>query len=197
MIRGRRKQLYGVGKRLGIAPVGTGSSRAFEYTTWANMLKRCYSEIDQRTNPTYKDKSVSETWLLYENFYDWCCNVQYKERGWQLDKDLLLKGNKVYGPDVCVFLPPRLNGLILSCQGSRGDLPIGVHFDKSRMKYKATCQNEFDKQSQKRFFTIEETFAWYKAEKERVIKVVAERYKDRIDPRAYEALMNFQVEITD
>ena len=197
MPKGTHKQIYGIATRLGIAPVGGRDKRAFEYTTWANMLKRCYSEKELTINPSYEDKSVCKDWLLYENFYDWCISVRYKEKGWQLDKDLLVKGNKVYGPETCVFLPPRINGLILKCDKSRGDLPVGVHFDKNRLKYKATCQNEFDKQSQKRFFTIEETFNWYKGEKERVIKAVADRYKDVIDPRAYEALINYTVEITD
>lgn len=197
MPKGTHKQIYGVATRLGTAPVGGRHTRAFEYTTWANMLKRCYNEKELTINPSYEDKLVCKDWLLYENFYDWCISVEYKEKGWQLDKDLLVKGNKVYGPEACVFLPPRINGLILKCDKSRGNLPVGVHFDKSRQKFKATCQNEFDKQSQKRFFTIEETFNWYKDEKERVIKVVAERYKDVIDPRAYKALINYTVEITD
>ena len=197
MPKGQHKQLYGIATRLGIAPVGSQSNRAFEYTTWANMLKRCYSDKELTINPSYNDKSVCKDWLLYENFYDWCKSVEYKEKGWQLDKDLLVKGNKEYGPEVCVFLPPRLNGVILKCDSSRGDLPVGVHFDKSRQKYKVTCQNEFDKQWQKRFFGLEEAFSAYKNEKERVLKVVAERYKDKIDPRVYQALINYQVEITD
>lgn len=199
MPKGVRNQLYGVATRLGIAPVvyRDNKRRVFEYTTWANMLKRCYCEKELIANPSYSDKSVCHDWLLYENFYSWCRDVEYKKTGWHLDKDLLIKGNKVYSPDVCVFLPPRLNGLILKCDKLRGDLPVGVHFDKSRLKYKATCQNEFGGQSQKRFFTVEETFNWYKQEKERIIKVLADQYKEVIDPRAYDALMSYTVEITD
>ena len=197
MPSGIRGKLYGIASRLGDAPVGKGKDRAFEYTTWANMLKRCYSEKDLVDNPSYRDKSVCEQWLIYENFYSWCKQVVHKEFGWQLDKDLLVKGNKVYSPETCVFLPPRINGVILRCDKSRGDLPIGIHFDKSRLKYKVTCQNEFDKQYQKRFHSLEDAWLCYKTEKERVIKVIAEKYKDEIDPRAYQALINYTVEITD
>lgn len=177
--------------------VGHGNTRIFEYTTWCNMLKRCYSEVNLKIDTSYEDKYVCEDWLNFPTFYKWCQEVEHKEKGWHLDKDLLVKGNKVYGPETCVFIPPRINGLILKCDSHRGDLPVGVHFDKSRLKYKVTCQNEFDKQYQKRFHNLEEAFLCYKTEKERVIKVIADQYKDRIDPRAYQALINYTVEITD
>lgn len=169
----------------------------FEHRTWCNMLKRCYSDKESCKNKTYEDKYVSAEWLDYKNFYNWVINYEYKQTGWQLDKDLLVKGNKVYSQDTCVFLPARLNGLILKCDATRGDLPVGVHWDKSRERYKATCCNEYGKQWQKRFDSIEECFLAYKTEKERVIKALAEKYKGAIDPRAYTALINYKVEITD
>ena len=47
------------------------------------------------------------------------------------------------------------------------------------------------------FNTPEEAFCAYKEVKEAYIKDVADKWKDRIDPRVYDALMNYQVEITD
>ena len=194
----KRTMVQGVGYHSDASPTSDGNGRhIFEYTTWCNMLKRCYNEASLLKNTTYEDKVVSEVWKGYGEFYKWCSNYKFKESGWQLDKDLLLKGNKVYGPEFCVFLPPALNGVLLSCKAKRGKLPVGVHFDKSRGKFKATCCNEHGKQWQKRFNTIDEAFQAYKQEKERVIKFLANKYKDRIDPRAYKALINYQVEITD
>ena len=43
----------------------------------------------------------------------------------------------------------------------------------------------------------EEAFLAYKQAKELHIKEVANKWKDQIDPRVYEALMNYTVEITD
>ena len=37
----------------------------------------------------------------------------------------------------------------------------------------------------------------YKTAKEFYIKEVADKWKDKIDPRAYDALYKYQVEITD
>ena len=46
-----------------------------------------------------------------------------------------------------------------------------------------------------RFDTPEEAFQAYKQVKESYIKEVAEKWKGDIDPRVYEALMNWTVEI--
>ena len=40
-------------------------------------------------------------------------------------------------------------------------------------------------------------FNAYKEAKEAFVKEQAEKWKSQIDPRAYKALMNYQVEITD
>lgn len=190
-----RRLIYGIARN--DVPGSARANKREQYVIWANMLKRCYSKAISAKNKTYRDISVCEEWLIFSNFKSWLDSYEYRKEGWQLDKDLLVKGNKVYGPDTCVFLPPRLNSLFVKCDSCRGNLPIGVHFDKSRLKYKVTVQNEHDKQSQKRFHTQEEAFSWYKSEKERVIKVLAESFKNQIDPRAYLALLNYQVEITD
>ena len=48
------------------------------------------------------------------------------------------------------------------------------------------------------FFDTElEAFNVYKTAKESYLKEQAEKYKSQIDPRAYNALMNYTVEIDD
>ena len=47
------------------------------------------------------------------------------------------------------------------------------------------------------FKTELEAFNAYKVAKESFIKEQAEKWKGQIDDRAYEALINYQVEITD
>lgn len=193
----KRGKVFGVGYNTLDCVVAKGGVHISQYKLWANMLKRCYGTTESCRNSSYSDVVVCEEWLDFRNFYGWLETVEFRKEGWQLDKDILLKGNRVYGPENCVFLPSRLNGCLLSCKSSRGDLPVGVHFDKSRGKYKATCCNEHGKQWQKRYFTVEEAFIEYKKEKERVIRALAESYKSEIDPRAYNALINYKVEITD
>ena len=57
--------------------------------------------------------------------------------GWQLDKDILIKGNKIYSPDTCCFVPSEINNLFVGCNKSRGSLPIGVTFNKRLKRYVA------------------------------------------------------------
>ena len=47
------------------------------------------------------------------------------------------------------------------------------------------------------FNTELEAFYAYKQAKETYIKEVANKWKDQIDPRVYNALMKYEVEITD
>ena len=47
------------------------------------------------------------------------------------------------------------------------------------------------------FNTLEEAFYVYKREKEKYIKEVADKWKDHIDIRVYEALMNYEISIDD
>ena len=47
------------------------------------------------------------------------------------------------------------------------------------------------------YITPEEAFCAYKQAKEAHIKDVANKWKDKIDPRVYDALVSYQVEITD
>ena len=73
-----------------------------EYQLWQDMLERCFSEKYQTRQPTYKDCNVSNNFLNYSYFYEWCQEqigfgkVDEKGRSWCLDKDLLFVGNKTY-----------------------------------------------------------------------------------------------------
>ena len=60
---------------------------------WRYMLQRCYYEKNNRCD-NYKDCSVCDEWHRYSVFKEWF-DENYIE-GWCLDKDILIKGNKVY-----------------------------------------------------------------------------------------------------
>lgn len=175
-----------------------------EYDAWFGMLKRCYSSKFQLANPTYTGCSVSENFKHYSFFYEWCQEQKgfdtQDERGksWHLDKDLLAKGSKVYSEGVCVFVPHRLNSMVVSCKASRGIYPVGVSWDIKHLNFKASCQSgDGVLKNLGHYRTVEQAFLAYKTFKEAYIKQVANEYKDKLDPRAYQALLNYRVEITD
>lgn len=109
------------------------------FSVWAAMMKRCYSTKTHQNSPTYIGCSVVEEWLTFSNFRAWM--EQQDWQGKQLDKDILIPGNKIYGPVSCVFVPSKVNTFLLECNKSRGQYPIGVHRDKSSGKYMALIRD--------------------------------------------------------
>lgn len=179
-----------------------------EYRTWYSMLKRCFDEDYKKEHPTYIGVTCCKEWLLFDNFCDWIQSQENYDKwasskGWNLDKDILLKGNKIYSPDSCCLVPQNVNTLFVRKDANRGDLPIGVcrRHDREEI-YLAVCSDRFKSKTNRYIFsylTIEEAFAAYKKHKEKVVKQVAEDeyQKGNITKACYEAMMNYEVEITD
>ena len=172
-----------------------------EYTIWDNMLARCYSEEARSKHPTYIDCTVSENFKYYTYFYEWCQEqIGFNNDNWHLDKDILVKGNKVYSEDTCIFLPREINNLFTTRVRFRGDSPIGVHFSNGKGKYVAQISDGKAKSNRTYLGLFDDeysAFCAYKQAKELHIKELANKWEGGIDDRAYNALMNYQVEITD
>ena len=170
-----------------------------EYVLWKSMLVRCYSTALKKRYPTYEYCTVSENFKHYEYFYEWCNKqIGFDNEGWHLDKDLLIKGNKVYSESTCVFLPAEINSLLVKSDKIRGKHPIGVSWNKRDEVFVAKVKKSKGKSKHLGYFNTElEAFNAYKQAKESFVKEQAEKWKDKIDERAYNALMNYQVEIDD
>ena len=174
-----------------------------EYDLWTSMLERCYSDNFKNKHPTYKDCEVSDNFKSYEYFYEWCQNqIGFGNDGngnpFHLDKDLLIKGNKVYSEDSCVFIPVDVNLVLTKRTSSRGQHLIGVCWHKRDKAFSARVNKNKGKREHLGYFKTEiEAFNAYKKAKESFVKEQAEKWKGKIDERAYEALMAYTVEITD
>lgn len=175
-----------------------------EYQTWSNMIKRCYDEKTREKNRTYEDVECDSRWFYYETFYEWIhSQINYdnvrKDPKYAIDKDILYKGNKIYAPEKCCLVPQRVNNLLLKSNAIRGDLPIGVFYHKVNGTYIAQCGGHGNNRYLGSFSTPEEAFYAYKKDKEREIKEVAikEYSKGTITKKCYDALINYEVEITD
>lgn len=191
------KTCYGVGY-IGNTKTSKGGNHKESYSLWKDMLKRCYNLQYQNKRVSYKDCRVSDTFLSYEKFEDWCGKqVGFGKDGFRLDKDILIKGNKVYSPETCCFVPVELNGVLVNKSRARGDYPVGVSLNKSTGKFKARVSYSCHGKHLGVYDTPEEAFFVYKQAKEEYIKSLANKWKDQIDPRVYEALLNYEVEITD
>ena len=191
--------VYGVGVVGTKYPISEGGVLTKEYKLWQNMLERCYSATYQKKQPTYKDCKCSENFKSFEYFYEWCQNqIGSNVEGWHLDKDLLVKGNKVYSEYTCVFLPSEINSLLVKCTASRGEYLIGVYWSKTANAFKATVRKNKGGQKHLGYFNTElEAYNAYKIAKEAFVKEQANKFKSQIDPRAYNALINYTVNIDD
>ena len=170
-----------------------------EYVLWKSMLERCYSTALKKRYPTYEYCKVSENFKYYEYFYEWCNKqIGFNNKGWHLDKDLLVKGNKVYSESTCVFLPAEINSLLTKSDKIRGKHPIGVSWNKRDEVFVAKVKKSKGKSEYLGLFNTElEAFNAYKTAKESFVKEQAEKWKGQIDERAYNTLMNYQVEMDD
>ena len=169
-------------------------SQSYSFQLWKNMLKRCYSEVSFKKSPSYEQCLTSETFNDYQQFKTWCnSHLGFGNTGWELDKDILVKGNKVYSEDTCCFVPKEINLLLVKHDKGRGDYLLGVDYHKNRKQFRARCSDKH-----LGWFNTElEAFYVYKEAKETYIKEVANKWKDQIDPRVYDALIKYEVEITD
>ena len=191
--------VYGVGVTGTKYPVSEGGVLTKEYMLWCNMLQRCYSDTSKKKNPTYIACEVSDKFKSYEYFYEWCNEqISFGVDGFELDKDLLVKGNKVYSEDSCIFIPKDINLLLTKCTASRGEYLIGVSWSNTNNAFMAMVRKNKGKSEYLGHFKTElEAFNAYKEAKETYIKEQANKYKSQIDLRAYNALMNYEVNIND
>lgn len=194
----------------GVGYLGEGEYKVSEnrkptkvYDTWYGMLKRCYSDKFHKRNPTYINCEVDNEWYNFQNFGMWYEENYYEVEGeiMQLDKDILFKGNKIYSPETCIFVPQTINSLFVKSDKNRGKSVIGATIRNG--KYKVSCNmiNLETGESKREYLgyyeTQEKAFEVYKYYKEKNIKEVADYYKDLIPNKLYNALYEYVVEIND
>lgn len=178
---------------------------------WEDMIKRCYDPTCNNAK-NYHDKNVvvDSRWHNFHNFYLWAID---KDQGgfiynmnMSLDKDLFQfnRSNKVYSPEVCVFLPHNINTSLASLErevNKSGDfnLPPGVVYERSG-KYTARIHLAFNGKVflRKQIHTSEslsEVYSTYVVIKEHYLKELASYYysMNLINSRALDQLYKIKM----
>lgn len=165
------------------------------YKIYGAMFRRCNSPIGSKHNPAYHDCFVCDEWHYFSNFLSWFKDNYIK--GYALDKDILVKGNKMYSPETCCFVPIEVNSLLTNRRNHRGNA-LGT-FKTKNGTFQAHCNIRGKIVHLGTFKTEKEAFTAYKQCKESYIKEVAQKYYNdgKITKRVYDALMKYEVEITD
>ena len=159
-------------------PAIVNKKYTIEYATWLHMLSRCYYiNSTTKNRPTYDECKVCDEWLIYDNFYEWLHSQENFDK-WTtfykgaLDKDILIKGNKIYRPEACCLVPLKVNGLFVKKDASRGNYPIGVRIKNYNkyIRYAAFCHTNKKQRFLGEYPTPEDAFyLGYKPYKEDII----------------------------
>ena len=113
------------------------------YQKWYDMIKRCYSITLQEKQKSYIGCSVCAEWLTFSNFKRWVESQDWENK--EIDKDLLVKGNKIYSPQTCVFVDRITNQFTVDRKLDRGNYMLGVGWSISAGKFRARCSNPFER----------------------------------------------------
>ena len=154
------------------------------YSVWNDMLDRCYSG----KHPGYYDCTVAKRWHNFQNFAkDYEQLIGYGIPSWQLDKDILVQGNRRYSRHTCCLVPNVINSLIMPRKNRA--LPTGVSRAKKVGWYNAFCSVDGDSVYLGRYSSIVEASESYREFKLATIKKVAKMFRKQLDPRVYTILM--------
>lgn len=154
------------------------------YITWVGILMRIYDENKRKNNIAYRDCKVCDEWLIFSNFRKWF--IENHIDTYELDKDILVLGNKTYSPETCVYVPSQINSFIVDNRVSRGNYMIGVSWDATKNKFLARCRNPNTKKQKNLGSYTEETDAykaWLKYKLELALELKSDM--DKIDLRIY------------
>lgn len=184
------KLVYGVG--INDLPKGacsiTVNSRQYLhpfYHKWRSMLARCYSQVVQDAHQTYVGCEVCESWKTLSHFKEWFDSQPQNRYTWQLDKDVLVCGNKVYSPETCLLIPQWLNKFLTNTHDG------GCCYYHKRNKKYTTSVNDFHTGKRKHlgYFDTEDEakLEWKKAKLELITSNQATL--DDIDKRLFPALV--------
>ena len=184
-----RRKVYGIGVNDANYMVNRkGYKQCKFYNVWCSMIERCYTERMHKKRPTYIGCYVCVDWLLFSNFRAWMAKQDWK--GKELDKDLLIKGNKLYSPETCIFVSQEINKLIQNTKSVRGELPLGVSIDKRTGRFEARGHS-FGKQKYIGMFDNSELASdAYKKFKYSVIAKIASNQKEPLKS----ALMTYKID---
>lgn len=179
-----KKKLFGVGINDIYITQGTPL-----YSVWKDMLERCYKD---NSNNAYKDCYVCDEWHLLSNFRNFF-DKNYIP-GFNLDKDFLFPGNRVYSPDTCIFIPREINSLLVKCGRDKHGKLHGVNYSKRLNKYIANVSySAIGKRIHIGTFNTEkEAEQAYIEKKREIIKSIADKYKDVMPRRTYEIIINYK-----
>lgn len=186
-----KRTLFGIGY-LGCNDADANRTDNYIYSKWSNMMQRCYDEETHKLKPYYALCTAEIEWLNFSNYREWHIENAMGDRKVDLDKDVLVQRNTVYGSETCTLIPHFTN-TIFEERGT--DTNIVLNNDTG--KYDVTMSILGKKEDVGTFDTEQEAKQGFIAYKQDYIRKFAKKCKGKVPNKTYEAMMNWVVEITD
>lgn len=150
------------------------------YKIWYNMLYRA-----NMVEGSYKDVNVCPDWMYFQNFYNWA-KKQIYHKGWHLDKDIIIRGNKTYSPDTCCFIPSEINTFF-----EKSNNALGYGMNRNKTKYVSFVRSKGKKLHLGTFDTKEEAQAAYLTKKRELLDGLIEKYSYCLSEKVILCLKNY------
>ena len=180
----------------GVGYLGVGDFRCSldsivtqEYAKWHHMIHRCYDAKFHEKNPTYKDCMVCDDWHNFQNFAEWYTKQKGYDENYELDKDLLIEGNKIYSPETCVLSPHEINKIMNKKELLPKGCPLGVSFSNSKNKFSASVRVNGNSVHLGYFDNQFEAESVYIRAKKEYLRQKAFEWESRIDRKLFDALL--------
>lgn len=174
---------------------GSNGKHTDAYEKWQTMLLRCYNQNQIKRRPSYAGCFVCDEWLNFQNFAEWLLNNPFYGRGYQIDKDLLLDGNKVYEPSKCCLIPREINSMLTDKKIKVSDMPIGVYLDKRYGTYRSKIVMNGEPFYLGSFKNKDDAFDAYVEARENYVRSKALEWKGRVSDEVFNALMTWKVRV--
>jgi hypothetical protein len=183
-----RKLIYGVGVNDVMIPEFT---KTRTWRTWTGIIRRTDMRDPKwlENKPSYQDCTLDSRWYKLSAFKEWIEQWEDFENK-EVDKDILIAGNKLYGPDTCLMVRPIVNKWFMPNPNSSSNLPRGV--TKSKKGCIKPYRSQINTISGKKialgyFLTIEEASAAYELARKNEIQILIET---ETDPKVKQAMIN-------
>lgn len=108
------------------------------HQVWSSMMRRVYRPSTACHERVYGNVEIESSWHDFQTFAAWYYEqinrFENSDISWDVDKDLLVPGNKIYSPNMCCVIPHQVNSLFISGRLRRGKYPLGVSRQNLRFK---------------------------------------------------------------
>jgi hypothetical protein len=180
------RETFGVGY---LGDITDGDRYKALKSKWSGMMTRCYDENYHIKKPTYIGCNVSDYFQNFSNFYQWAkSQIGFDQDGWELDKDILVRNNKTYSEDTCCFIPREINLAIVNSTSESG-----LRLCKRSGKYQVRVNKFGISHSFGYHESKDKALGIYSNEKRKYLREIAEKWKEDIDPRVYQSLLNWKL----